>query len=49
MQNVCKYVHQKLVRDPFLILVNSATHPMYGRKEIRYFERKLSKTFQKLT
>ena len=34
-------VHQKLVRDPFLMLVNSRKQPMQGKKllRIKYFEK----------
>ena len=43
---------QKLVPDPFLILVNRPSQLMYARNsflEIRFFERGLSKkTFKKL-
>ena len=39
-------MHQKLVRDPFLILVNSPKHPLHARNsfKIRYIERGLSKS-----
>lgn len=40
-------VHQKLVRDPFLMLVNSRKQPMQGKKllRIKYFE----KDYQKIS
>ena len=44
-------VHEKLVHDPFLILVNSP-NSQWKRKtllEVNYFERRLCKNLEKLT
>ena len=44
-------VYQKVVPDPFLILVNNPKQPCMQKTilKIRYFVRGLSKSFQKLT
>ena len=43
-------MHQKLVADPFLILVNSPKQPLHARNclKIRYFERGLSKSLKQV-
>ena len=46
MENHAEYVHQKLVPDPFFILVNNPKPCMQEILfKIRYFERGSSKTF----
>ena len=42
-------MHQKLVLDPFLILVNNQKQPLHARNSFkkRYFERGLSKSLKK--
>ena len=42
-------VHQKLVPDAVLVLVNNPKQPLHGRSflKIRYFERELSKSLKK--
>ena len=44
-------MHQKVVPDPFLVLVNNPKQPCMQKTilKIRYFERGLSKSLQKLT
>ena len=44
-------MHQKLVPDPFLILVNNPKQPLHARNYFKnkYFERGLSKSLKKLT
>ena len=46
MKNHAKYVFQKLLSDPFFILVNNQKQPLHARNpfKIRYFESGLSKT-----
>ena len=49
MENHAENVHQKLVSDPFFILVNNPKQPLQEiLLRIRYFERGLSKTFEKV-
>ena len=46
MKNHAENVHQKLVPDPFLILVNNPKQPLHARN---HFEKGLSKSLKKLT
>ena len=50
MGNHAEIVHQKLVPDPFLILVNNPKQPSHARNyfKIRSFERGLSKSLKKV-
>ena len=51
MQKSCRNLHQKLVPDPFLILVNNpkkAIECYNFFKKIRYFERRLLKSLKKV-
>ena len=43
-------VYQKLVSDPFSILINNPKQPLHARNSFRkrYFERGLSKSLEKL-
>ena len=43
-------MHQNLVPDPFLILINNPKHPLHARNSlrVRYFERGLSNSFKKV-
>ena len=42
-------MHQKLIPDPILILLNNPKQSLHARilLQIRYFERELSKSFKK--
>ena len=42
-------MHQQLIPDPFLILVNNPKQPLHARSSFtnQIFERELSKSFQK--
>ena len=44
-------MHQKPVRDPFLILVNNPKQPVHARNclKLRYFEEDYQKALKKLT
>ena len=44
-----KNMHQKLVPDSFLILVNNPKQPLHVRNLLTYFKRKLSKSLKKFT
>ena len=48
-KNYAENVHQKLVADPFLILVNNLKQPLHSRNSFKNFERGLSKNLKKLT
>ena len=50
MEMPCWNVHQKLVPDPFLVLVNNPKQPLHARNPLKiiYFERKLSKSYKKV-
>ena len=41
-------MHQKLVPDPFLILVNNPKQPLHARNSFKNFERRLSKSLKKV-
>ena len=45
-KNYAENVHQKLLPDPFLILVNNPKQPLHARNyfETRYFKRGLAKS-----
>ena len=49
MEKFAGSIHQKLVPDPFLILVSSPIKPIHAKKhlKIKYFERGLSKNLSK--
>ena len=49
-KNPAEGVHQKLVPDSFLILVNNPKQELHARNsfKIRYFERRSSKSLKKL-
>ena len=50
MEKSCRKCAQKLVPDPFLILVNNPKQPLHARNSFKnkYFERLLSKSLKKV-
>ena len=50
IKNHAENVHQKLVPDPFLILVNNPNpkQPLHARNSFRYFEIGLSNSLEKV-
>ena len=50
MEKPCRKVKQKLVPDPFIILVNKPKQSLYAMNsfKIKYFESRLSGSFEKV-